>query len=84
MNEDQQAAIITLTGEDGQPAAFQMLDTFDFEAQEYVLLVKVDGSDQGSLMIMKIIQREGKTIFQMIESEEQFNRVVAFVEKKSQ
>jgi uncharacterized protein YrzB (UPF0473 family) len=88
----QDEAIITLEGEDGHSYSCQILDIFDFEGQEYALLLKMgeakeakaetaEEEEEGSLVIMRLIQREDQSIFQTIESDEEFERVVAHVEE---
>jgi hypothetical protein len=92
----QEEAMITLEGEDGQSYQCQILDIFDFEDQEYALLLKMSGEkkeeaketaedeeddEDGSLVIMRLIQREDQSIFQTIESDEEFDKVVAHVEE---
>lgn len=85
----QDEAIITLEGEDGHSYSCQILDIFEFEGQEYALLLKMgeakaDGGEEeeeGSLVIMRLIQREDQSIFQTIESDDEFDRVVAHVEE---
>lgn len=85
----QEEAIITLEGEDGHSYSCQILDIFDFEGQEYALLLKMgepknegaDDDEEGSLVIMRLIQREDQSIFQTIESDDEFERVVAHVEE---
>lgn len=78
-------AMITLEGEDGQSYTCQILDIFDFEEQEYALLLKLGGGaeedEEGSLVIMRLIQRDDQSIFQTIESDDEFDRVVAHVEE---
>ncbi|HEY9785691.1 MAG TPA: DUF1292 domain-containing protein [Candidatus Obscuribacterales bacterium] len=78
-------AMITLEGEDGQSYTCQILDIFDFEEQEYALLLKMGGTqedeEEGALVIMRLIQRDDQSIFQTIESDEEFDRVVAHVEE---
>ncbi len=83
-------AMITLEGEDGQSYTCQILDIFDFEDQEYALLLKMGGEkaeskaeddEDGSLVIMRLIQRDDQSIFQTIESDEEFDKVVAHVEE---
>ncbi len=87
MNSDAQLqqpeeAIITLEGEDGHSYSCQILDIFDFEEKEYALLLKMESEEEeeGALVIMRLIQRDDQSIFQTIESDEEFERVVAFVE----
>jgi uncharacterized protein YrzB (UPF0473 family) len=82
-------AMIKLEGEDGHEYSCQILDIFEFETQEYALLLKLgeakaegpDDDEEGSLVIMRLIQRGDQSIFQTIESDEEFERVVAHVEE---
>ena len=84
----QEDAMITLEGEDGNSYSCQILDIFEFENQEYALLLKVGETkteaaedEDGSLVIMRLIQRDDQSIFQTIESDEEFEKVVAHVEE---
>jgi hypothetical protein len=81
--------MITLEGEDGNSYQCQILDIFEFETQEYALLLKLgepkpegaEDDEEGSLVIMRLIQRDEQSIFQTIESDDEFERVVAHVEE---
>jgi hypothetical protein len=84
----QEEAMITLEGEDGHSYSCQILDIFEFDNQEYALLLKMGDvknesaeEEDGSLVIMRLIQREDQSIFQTIESDDEFERVVAHVEE---
>ena len=88
-------ATITLEGEDGHSYSCQILDIFEFENQEYALLLKMGGGgaapeaaeddeEDGSLVIMRLITREDQSIFQTIESDEEFDKVVKHVEERAQ
>ncbi len=85
----QEEAMITLEGEDGHSYSCQILDIFEFDNQEYALLLKLgepkpetaEEEEEGSLVIMRLIQRDDQSIFQTIESDEEFERVVAHVEE---
>ncbi|HEY9759933.1 MAG TPA: DUF1292 domain-containing protein [Oculatellaceae cyanobacterium] len=87
-------AIITLEGEDGHSYSCQILDIFDFENVEYALLLKLPSSgaqpeneeeedDEGSLVLMRLVTRDDQSIFQTIESDEEFERVVRYVEERA-
>ena len=87
----QDDAIITLEGEDGSAYTCQMLDVIDFEGNRYVILLKLkdesnegeeDGDDdEPSLVIMRLIQKDDHSIFRTIESDDEFQKVVAHVEE---
>ncbi|MFX5472280.1 DUF1292 domain-containing protein, partial [Acinetobacter baumannii] len=71
----QDEAVITLEGEDGHSYSCQILDIFEFENQEYALLLKMGGGaapegeeeeEDGSLVIMRLITRDDQSIFQTI------------------
>ena len=89
----QEEAIITLEGEDGHSYSCQILDIFEFDNQEYALLLKMgdnkeapkvdapEEDEEVSLVIMRLIQRDDQSIFQTIESDEEFEKVVRHVEE---
>jgi len=86
-------AIITLEGEDGTSYNCQILDIIEFEGNDYGILLKLkdeaaqaaeeedDDEDDESLVIMRLIQKEDHSIFRTIESDDEFDRVVAHVEE---
>jgi len=84
-------AIITLEGEDGTSYNCQILDIIEFEGNDYGILLKLkdeaaedqddDDDDDESLVIMRLIQKEDHSIFRTIESDDEFDRVVAHVEE---
>ncbi len=84
-------AIITLEGEDGTSYNCQILDIIEFEGNDYGILLKLkdeaaedqddEDDDDESLVIMRLIQKEDHSIFRTIESDDEFDRVVAHVEE---
>ncbi len=98
--EQQDETLITLEGDDGNSYSCQLIDVFEFEKQEYALLLKVgelekktagkgnkteapeeaeDG--EGSLVVMRLVQRDDQYIFQTIENDQEFERVISYVEE---
>jgi len=83
-----QASVITLEGDDGHAYSCQILDIFNFEQKEYALLLNLgeannegdENENQGSIVVMRLTERGDQSIFQTIESEEEFERVIAHVE----
>ncbi len=89
--------LITLEGDDGHSYSCQLIDIFEFEKQEYALLLKeVDlgqkkpgpGSktkeaeeEEGAIIVMRLIQRDNQYIFQTIENDQEFERVISYVEE---
>lgn len=92
MNEEQlqsEDTIVTLEGEDGHSYSCQIIDIFEFDEKEYALLLNLGESEEdegdeddekGKLVIMRLVQQGDQAIFQTIETEEEFQKVVAHVE----
>src|SRR5579862_6136311 len=86
---DPKDAVITLEGDDGKSYSCQVLNVFEFEGKEYALLLKVDKNGgkedeenkEGALVIMRLIERDEQSIFQTIESDDEFQKVVSHVEE---
>jgi uncharacterized protein YrzB (UPF0473 family) len=87
--QQQDEAIIQLEGEDGNTYFCQILDIFEFDNQDYALLLKLADKDKqdsaeeedDGLVIMRLITRDEQSIFQTIESDEEFEKVVKHVEE---
>lgn len=87
-NQEGEVQIYTLESEDGQSYTCELLYVFDFEENTYALLLKIgeEGSeaeladDEQNLVIMRCFERGSDTIFQTIESDEEFDKVREFVE----
>ena len=87
--QEEQASVITLEGDDGHSYSCQILDIFNFEQKEYALLLNLgevnsegeDSENQGSIVVMRLTERGDQSVFQTIESEEEFERVIAHVEE---
>ncbi len=95
LEEDE--TLITLEGDDGNAYACQLIDVFEFEKQEYALLLKMPEAGQaplpsppegeqgeGSLIVMRLTQRDDQCIFQTIEDDKEFERVISYIEELAQ
>jgi len=89
-NAGDEPPVIYTTDEEGVEHCFQMIDMIEVDEQMYGLLLylgeeeeaekKDDGYDE-EFVIMRIIEENGEQIFESIENDEEFEKVVAFVEK---
>src|SRR5262245_19524245 len=87
MSADTPEAVVTLTSEDGRQHACRVLTIFDFEEKEYALLQRVGEGDGGGgagtpgadVVLMQFIEQEGQPVFRTIESDDEFERVIAYV-----
>lgn len=85
-NLDEQT--ITLESEDGRSYSCRILGVFEFDGKEYALLLNLGDSenedenkDGTSTVIMQLIEKDDQAIFRTIESDEEFERVVAYVKE---
>ena len=93
---EQDETLITLEGDDGHSYSCQLIDVFEFEKQEYALLLKTpdvekegekpkkDELEDGSLVVMRLVQRDDQCIFQTIEDDEEFEKVISYIEQLAQ
>jgi uncharacterized protein YrzB (UPF0473 family) len=77
---------INLEGEDGRSHPYRLLGMFPFEGQEYVLLMpagesNAEGAGADGPALMRLVQRGDQAVFQTIESDEEFERVTAFIKE---
>jgi uncharacterized protein YrzB (UPF0473 family) len=84
---DQQT--VTLQGDNGQSYECRLLGVIEFDNKDYALLLNLgdrkneaDTKDRATV-IMRFIERDGQTVFRTIESDEEFNRVVAFLKERA-
>jgi hypothetical protein len=96
MPAQQEETMITLEGDDGNTYSCQLIDIFEFEKQEYALLLKELSNgekkpaatdqenkeeEEGAIVVMRLIQRDDQYIFQTIENDQEFERVISYVEE---
>jgi len=78
------AELLTLVDEDGHEHQFEMVDSSDFEGQNYLALVPVFDEpeelldDSGELVILKVSVEDGEEFLVAIEDEEEFKKVGDF------
>jgi uncharacterized protein YrzB (UPF0473 family) len=81
----EQAQIITLEGDDGSSYSCEVIEVFDFEDKEYALLLNLDEKEEddedseGALVVMRLIRQADQAVFQTIETEEEFQKVIEHV-----
>jgi uncharacterized protein YrzB (UPF0473 family) len=72
--------LVVLVDENGEEAEFELLDTFEFNGSEYVVLLPFeqedDGSDMGEVVILKIDRSEnGDDSFLTIDNDDELDAV---------
>jgi hypothetical protein len=83
---------ITLRSVDGTPHRCRILDIFRFEERQYALLLRLDvptaapadATTEPPLVIMRLIERDDQSVFQTIDSDDEFDRVSAYVRSRAE
>lgn len=81
MNEEtMELETILLPDEDGNEQEYAILDTFNFEERQYMVICEVEGDtidDENAELLRYRVENE-EIFLDSIEDDEEFNRAVAF------
>lgn len=90
-NAIDESPVIYTTDEDGVEHRFQMIDMIELDGVAYGLLLYLGTNDgeeptveegyDEEVVVMRIIEENGEQIFEAIEDEDEFEKVVAYVEQ---
>jgi len=85
MDESEEAEIYTLTDEEGNESEYELLGRHDENGQSYVALVPVDeeledDEEEGSFIILKVVEQDGEEVFETIEDDDEFDRIADIFE----
>lgn len=82
-NEEIEEQLIETIDEDGNVINFELIDIVEMDGQEYGLLLPKDEeeSDEENEVVLMRLNKEGDDyVFEMIESDEEFNKVVEYMD----
>lgn len=71
--ENEMDNMITLLDDEGNEVECEVIDLFEFDEQEYVVLLPVDEEDPYILRVDK--EEDGSEVFAVIEDDEEFEKV---------
>jgi len=82
---EMEVEVYTLTDEDGNESDFELLGRQDVDGQSYVALAPIDvdennDEEEGSFIVLKIVEEDGEEIFETIEDDEEFDRIADMFE----
>ena len=83
---DEEVEVYTLTDEDGNESDFELLGRHDVDGQSYVALAPIDvdedsdEEEEGSFIVLKVVEEDGEEIFETIEDDEEFDRIADIFE----
>ena len=92
-NGTEQSKIIKTQDENGKIYNFEFIDILEFEGQEYGLLMYIDEENDSvskdeqneeEVVIMKLIKNNDNYIFETIDDDKEFEKVVAYLESESE
>ncbi|MGN0557172.1 MAG: DUF1292 domain-containing protein [Acutalibacteraceae bacterium] len=85
MQEEYEPDLVSLSDDEGNEYNFEILDSYDEGDTQYVALTPYDSGeenentvkleDDGSLVIMKIVEEDGENYFIEIEDDDEYERV---------
>ena len=80
--EDMEDQLIETIDEDGNVVKFELNDIVEFEGKEYGLLLPHEEKqdEEKEVVLMRLTKDGEEYIFEIIENDEEFNKVVEFIE----
>jgi len=85
-DNDMDIEVYTLTDEDGKESDFELIGRLDEDGQSYVALAPIDvdeeneDDEEGSFIVLKVVEEDGEEIFETIEDDEEFDRIADIFE----
>lgn len=83
-HEEIEEQLIETVDEEGNIINFELIDIIDMDGQEYGLLLPKDENDDSDeekeVVLMKLTKEGEEYIFEMIEDDEEFNKVVEYID----
>ena len=79
-NEDYGNDIVTLVDENGKETEFEIVDSLVTENNEYFALIPTEtaenvDSDDGELVILKVVEENGEEFLEPIEDDDEYNEI---------
>ena len=80
--EDMEDQLIETIDEDGNVVKFELIDIVELEGKEYGLLLPHEEKqdEEKEVVLMRLTKDGEEYIFEIIENDEEFNKVVEFIE----
>ena len=83
-HEEIEEQLIETIDEEGNVINFELIDIIDMDGQEYGLLLPKDENDDSDeekeVVLMRLTKEGEEYIFEMIEDDEEFNKVVEYID----
>ena len=83
-NEEMEEQLIETIDDEGNVINFELIDIIEMDGQEYGLLLPKDENDdsdeENEVVLMRLTKEGEEYIFEMIEDDAEFNKVVEFID----
>lgn len=86
-NEEREEQLIETIDDEGNVINFELIDIVEMDGQEYGLLLpkdedckENDDPDEGEVVLMRLTKEGEEYIFEMIEDDAEFNKVVDYID----
>ncbi len=85
-NEETEEQMIETIDEDGNVVNFELIDIIEMDGKEYGLLLPKEENEnddpnvEREVVLMRLTKEGEEYIFEMIEDDEEFNKVVDFID----
>lgn len=81
-HEEIEEQLIETIDEEGNVINFELIDIIEMEGQEYGLLLPKDEDDEEEkeVVLMRLMKEGEEYVFEMIETDEEFNKVVEYMD----
>lgn len=81
--EELEEQLIETIDEEGNVINFELIDIVEMDDKEYGLLLPKeendDSDEEREVVLMRLVKEDDEYVFEMIEDDEEFNKVVEFI-----
>ncbi len=81
--EEMEEQLIETVDEEGNVINFELIDIIEMDGKEYGLLLPQDNEDkeeEKEVVLMRLTKDGEEYVFEMIEDDEEFNKVVDYID----
>ena len=84
-HEEMEEQLIETIDDEGNVVNFELIDIIEMDGQEYGLLLpkeeeQNDSPEEKEVVLMRLTKEGEEYVFEMIEDDEEFNKVVDFID----
>ena len=81
-NMNEEIDVISLTDEDGNETEFEYIDVFEYNNEEYAVLLPLEDDGTGEVVILLVEEEDGMETFSSVEEEGALEAVFELFKEK--